>query len=486
MRLRQLCHSRSLQNISLFGVALILQKGAALLMLPIMAYYLSTTQLGTLELLASIGTFSALLVSLSLHEVLYRFAAPCKLMSEKKQVVNQVYSLTAIIALTFFLLAFAIVQNIVWHGELNTTTLSLLFACISLECLIAIGTAWLRIQDDKAKALVTITVSALVLQLSCVLLVLNYWPSVTGLLLCSLLSALYQCVALHWLNRYRIASISSAQLKRWLRYAAPLMFSALLAFTLNGAERWFIGGFSSLAQLGIYAIAAKFALALCILVQPFGMWWMPKRFECLAHSGEAKAVKISQCGLVYISLLAVAVFAIAKVFVLYALPTTFASAITFLALLIPAAMFKESYEIVNLGLLYRHQTRQLLILNLVCALLAVSLFWGLSSFGVVGVCFALAITQGVRAIGVMVLSQQAFTLPWQFSRLAMIFLCALIGVCALYFASHWLTGALSILLCFGVIIALAWPILHFQFTPRDPSQQGLQTAPSLNAHEEAL
>lgn len=86
----------------------------------------------------------------------------------------------------------------------------------------------------------------------------------------------------------------------------------------------------------------------------------------------------------------------------------------------------------------------------------------------------------------MVLSQRAFALPWQFFRLAMIFLCALIGVCALYFASHWLTGALSILLCFGVIIVLAWPILHFQSTPRESTQQGLQAAPLLNAHEEAL
>ncbi|MFA0697744.1 hypothetical protein AB4585_23860, partial [Vibrio sp. 10N.222.49.C9] len=88
-----------------------------------------------------------------------------------------------------------------------------------------------------------------------------------------------------------------------LRYSLPLMLSGLVAFGLNGAERWLMLEGESLAMVGQYAVAAKFALAMCVLVQPFGMWWMPKRFV-VANSNPLKAARTTELGIMYVCLLA--------------------------------------------------------------------------------------------------------------------------------------------------------------------------------------
>ncbi|ELP5729474.1 oligosaccharide flippase family protein [Vibrio vulnificus] len=473
--------TKSVQNISLFGIALLLQKGAALIMLPIMAHHLTAEQMGSLELLASIGAFSALVISFSLHEVLYRFTALYSTSDGKKQIVNQIYSFALLVAIIALLLGILVVMHFplplgLLDGAITRISLLLLLLCVCLECLIAIGTAWLRMQDDKAITLVKVSVSALVLQLSAVIIVLRFFPTVEAILTCSLLSALYQCLALHAIHRYQWTTLSWLQIKSWLHYAAPLVFSGVLAFSLNGAERWFIGGYTSLTQLGIYAIAAKFALAMCILVQPFGMWWMPKRFEYLQSKRYCEAAQISQVGLVYIAFLGVIVYALGKVFILHALPESFAPAIHFLALLIPAAMFKECYELLNLGVLFRKQTTLLFKINLVSAVIALSLFALLSQLGVMGIFLALALTQGARLSFISYFSQQALPLAWQHSRIIAVYSAALLGIMGPYLlAGLNVNEFVSLLLSIITLMIMTWlayPMLQLGSSSRKAEVQG--------------
>ena len=62
-------------------------------------------------------------------------------------------------------------------------------------------------------------------------------------------------------------------------YGLPIMGSGLLAFVLNGLDRLLIAESVSIEQLAIYSVALKFSIAVTLLMQPFGLWWMPKRFH---------------------------------------------------------------------------------------------------------------------------------------------------------------------------------------------------------------
>ena len=60
-------------NMLTYGIGLVISKGAALIMLPIIANYLAPSQIGRLDLLASIGAVAGIVVTFALHEALYRF-----------------------------------------------------------------------------------------------------------------------------------------------------------------------------------------------------------------------------------------------------------------------------------------------------------------------------------------------------------------------------------------------------------------------------
>lgn len=65
--------SKAMTNMSLFAIALVINKSISLLMLPVLPHFLTPEQMGKLELLTTFGVVTTLLVSFALHEALYRF-----------------------------------------------------------------------------------------------------------------------------------------------------------------------------------------------------------------------------------------------------------------------------------------------------------------------------------------------------------------------------------------------------------------------------
>ena len=76
------------------------------------------------------------------------------------------------------------------------------------------------------------------------------------------------------------------------------MGSGLLAFALNGIDRLLIAEYVSMEALAIYSVALKFSIAIPLLMQPFGLWWMPKRFALLnQYNGHQQVLHYSMIGL---------------------------------------------------------------------------------------------------------------------------------------------------------------------------------------------
>ncbi|MCG6295781.1 lipopolysaccharide biosynthesis protein, partial [Vibrio vulnificus] len=133
---------------------------------------------------------------------------------------------------------------------------------------------------------------------------LSWMPSITSILAASVMTHLVQVIWLQRLCRLPLIQPKAAQILDFILYSIPIALSGMVAFLMNGAERWVIATTDTIESLAFYAIAAKFALALCILVQPFGMWWMPKRFSVYLREGAQQAARITQYGLVWIAMLA--------------------------------------------------------------------------------------------------------------------------------------------------------------------------------------
>ena len=92
--------SKAMTNMSLFAIALVINKSISLIMLPVLPQFLSPEQMGKLELLTSFGVVTALLASMAMHEALYRFVGVEKDGKKKVTMLNQIYSLSVWIAAT--------------------------------------------------------------------------------------------------------------------------------------------------------------------------------------------------------------------------------------------------------------------------------------------------------------------------------------------------------------------------------------------------
>ncbi|WP_047043931.1 lipopolysaccharide biosynthesis protein [Vibrio mexicanus] len=416
-----------------YGISLFLVKGLSLIMLPFIARYLTPTQLGQLELLATTTAFFSLLVGLAMHESLYRFVGIVTNRNDKHRKASELYYACLFTSLILTLALILIVKSIDASSVgLNHYQLLLVAVVLCFESALAISLAWIRMQD-KASTFFKLSVVSALLQVMFVVVIVLHQPSVTLIFAAGVVVSFCQFLVLHFVNQFSFVLPKPSQLGQYVKYSVPLMLSALVAFGLSGAERWIIAYATSLETLGLYAIAAKFALAMCILVQPFGMWWMPKRFNTLNTQGPIAASKVTQYGMVYISLLGVAVGIGGQIFIQLALPDVYAGAATLLTLTIPLVLFKELTELVNIGLLNSKQTRTIFNINLACTFGGLALCYVLLPHGIVGIVGALMLAQLTKLLLVYYYSQKRTRLPYQVKSLCLV---VLIPLAALGLSLH--------------------------------------------------
>lgn len=443
-----------------YAIGIFLVKGISLLMLPLMAQYLEPAQLGKLELLAISSSFLGIFISVALHEALYRFAGEKSSHVEQKRIANQLFSLTLTVSMVVVALLLIIMMTIndlpSLISPLTTDELYVVIASLSLEGAIGVALAWIRMQN-RARQFLLISIATTLLQVSLIIIVLLTSPSVVRLLMATAVAHIFQFIIIQRTQRFAFSLPSIQYSSRYFKYCLPLMLSGLLAFGLNGAERWLILYATNLEQLGLYAIAAKFTLAMCILVQPFGMWWMPKRFNVIKQQGVKVAATYTQYGVVLIAVLAVGVAFFGQAFIIMALPDTFELAGKLLVATLAIAVFKELTELFNVGILVEKNTNTLLKINIVCTFSGLLIAFSVSSFGVWGILGAVFSVQVSRMLLVMIISQRLCSLPYQLSALISLFI---VTASLLLIASSALT--LTELILMSMVAPLLVLILAFK------------------------
>ncbi|ENC9835420.1 lipopolysaccharide biosynthesis protein [Vibrio fluvialis] len=451
-----------------YAFGLFATKGIALIMLPVLANHLSVQQIGQLELYTTSGVFIGMILGLALHESLYRFAGHETCQHRQRTIAGTIYTLACMVALISLCILILTIHGVARHvTALPATEMTLLAIGVSTEGVIGLQLAWLRMQD-KAKHFLLVTVCCCLLQVTLVVMSLSWMPSITSILAASVMTHLAQVIWLQRLCRLPLIQPKAAQTLEFILYSIPIALSGMVAFLMNGAERWVIATTDTIESLAFYAIAAKFALALCILVQPFGMWWMPKRFSVYLREGAKQAARITQFGLVWIAMLAAGIAYFAPMFITLALPASYAPAVQMVLLCLAAALFKELSELFNLGLLIAKQTGLLLRFNLMAVMVSALLIATMVSWGIVGIIAGLIGGQLTKLILVYRASQRACFLPYTLRRSTVILLIAFIH---LLLASHvhpWplqlLMSVLAPLSVFAVALLLgivsAQSVLH--------------------------
>ncbi|ATF09041.1 lipopolysaccharide biosynthesis protein [Candidatus Enterovibrio altilux] len=405
-----------LKQTLLYGSSIVLMKGISLLMLPFITHHLPQAEFGQLEIISSIAALGSVVVGLGLEDAMYRFIGADYDKEKRKRNSARIFTLTLLIGVVVIPSGWVLAEWLDAYvpGGLSTYQLRLVLLMLALEGCIAVPLGWLRMQN-RAYTFFSMAVGRAFFHAGLTVAMLFMDRGIDGILEASVIAAITQAIILTALQAKDTGFGFSASLtKQSLIYSLPIMASGLMAFSLNGLDRWVLAEVSSLKSVAQFGVAAKFALVVVLLLQPFSMWWMPKRFDILySVDGRAHAMRFTCYGLIVVMIIAVVVAILAPIAIRFLLPESYMLAAQFTALLIAAALFKEMSELLNLGSFAGETSYAQLAINTISAVIALStLWWWGNMYGVYGILLALAFTQGLRMILFFFISQSLYYLPY--------------------------------------------------------------------------
>ena len=452
--------SKAISHTLIYGLCLAVTKGLSLLMLPFITGHLSVEEYGRLEVISSIAILGSVIVGFGLEDALYRFAGSETNAAERLKKSSNIFIIAWLLSAIFlavvipvaFLVADALPQAISFHELLVTLVI------LAFEGVIAVPLGWLRMRD-RAVLFCIVALIRVVIQvgLTIAFLLLDY--GVIGVLLAGLCAAACQAFILSYLHFSDTGFFFKRKLSLSVgTYSVPLVLSGLVGFCMSGLDRWVLATFSSLEALALYGVAAKLSLAVVLLIQPFQMWWNPRRFTVMTHAnGEKEFVSIVSLGVFICILLSVLVVNWAPVAIRLFLSEEYIHAIPFIVLIVIGFALKEGVELINFGCLKGQTTQAQFYINLLSGALAVALMIPLAKYyDLNGVLCALIVAQLCRLIAFYLVGQVQYTIAYPIGRWLKLVALALVCLFLVSQAELMLDGSIlaNILTSFGASLCL--------------------------------
>ncbi|WP_431268820.1 lipopolysaccharide biosynthesis protein [Dankookia sp. P2] len=226
----------------------------------------------------------------------------------------------------------------------------LLGISVALEAAIGVPLAWLRMQNRAAAYAFVVILRG---TLHTLLLGLLLWQGfgIAGMLgagaAASLMAAM---VLLAGQARDTGIRMQPAAWRPLLAYGVPLIGSGLASFALGTADRWFLAGSVPAEALGHYALASKLALAMAFLMQPFELWWYPRRLGVWAAAdGALHSARLAGTGAA-VTLLAAGVATLAgPVLIRLATPAAYHPAAAMVPFVVVSLVLQSFGSLFNIG-----------------------------------------------------------------------------------------------------------------------------------------
>ncbi len=307
---------RLFSNASLYGAGILLTRFGALLLLPVYWIKLVPADFGIIGLTQALISFLGALFSLGLNEAMQRFYYDWN--SEQRP---RSLAVLWVFSIGF---SFLICLSLDWLGS---TLFSLLFSQVDFNpyLRIALWSAFatnvalmpitlLRVQE-RVMRFTQITVVAFLLQAGLTLyslFILNM--GVSGYLYAQLASTSLTAVYAIFLMRNIIRGpLQWHYLKAPLRYALPLVPTAILEGFTSFMDRFFLDKYIGLQQIGLYNLGNQFGSSLNVFNHVLKSAWVPFIYRACAEREDGPTI-LGKFSVYYVAALAVPALAIALLF----------------------------------------------------------------------------------------------------------------------------------------------------------------------------
>lgn len=410
-----------LNQSAFYGLSIFLMKGISLIMLPIYTHYLNPVDYGRLEVLVVFSNIASIALGFGLVEALYRFVGLADNEEDKKNNAAECLLVAAFIAAISYAIFHFYSADIakLLPGTITENELYLLGVALAVGGLINIPLAWLRI-TERAQLFFTISMLKVFIQVALTFYwLINGW-GITSVLAAGAVSAVIVAIILCLIQlKETQLTFSFRHIKSIVVYAGPIFIGGIATFTLSGMDRWLLADYFGAEEIAAYAIAIKFALVPTLLIQPFTLWWFPKRFSVLKeHNGKAINAHFAILGAIISVLICGSLGLVGPILIQYLTPQEYHDAMSILPWLLLCTLLKMLADLLNLGCFVEKNSQVQMRINLIaCGFGGLLLFILVPSFMIAGALSALILANTLRTALFYYYSQQKVYLPYKFGYL---------------------------------------------------------------------
>ncbi len=274
---------KTAQHSAIYAIGTMVSRLTGLVMLPIYTRYLTPADYGALTLFTIAIELMGILVGLRISQAMFRYYILEESEDQKKVIVSTVLVTVFISSLFGAMLLFLSSSplSVILFGSNEYEFEFQLFAfTLVTNALSAVGLSFIRARR-KPVFFVNVSIATLILQVSLnVYFIVMLDMHVKGVVFSSLISgsivAVLLSVYVFWLVGFHYSKSMAWKL---VQYVAPLILASLGTFFVAYADKYFIRIYSNLAEVGLYALAARVSSILGTINLSFNMSWMADRFE---------------------------------------------------------------------------------------------------------------------------------------------------------------------------------------------------------------
>ncbi|MES2651670.1 MAG: oligosaccharide flippase family protein [Bacteroidota bacterium] len=413
---------------AIYGLSKVIGQLISFFLIPLYTKYLSPEDYAVLSLVGILSVSFTLFSSFALDSTAYRFVGLMK--TYKYRIIYASSAHTLIILTSLILGAITLVcsgwiAKVLFDNANYSLYVSLgIFGAIA-GTLSTVPTAYFRILRKAKFVGTSLIINLSTSILSTILLVVVFKFGVTGALLGNLIGNLASTIFLSVSAPIWKFTFSLKINKKLIAYAAPIFPHKVLAFLFPVYSQLALKEYTSLKEVGYYAIAWKFCTPFMLFIGTFQQAWSPYKFEILRNQPNPQAT-FSKLFNIYV-LISGTLFLISaglgSEVLKFTTPSNFHDSAKYVPYLALIPLIQGMYFMLGTGQEFSKSPKILPLIS-GCGLIAVLISCTLliPSYAVAGLGLSMAIGWLVMAIGTYIYSNSLYKIPYNWKLVFVVFL----------------------------------------------------------------
>lgn len=270
-----------------------LQLGSFLL-LPLLARYLTVDQFGIMAILLVFGAIVREIAELGILTAITRIYFDFKNEKNKKEVLGTSFvmlHLTGILIVLIFLPISKIISNIVLGSPQFSYLFTLLILSLYFDSIFNFHLSVLRVKNCSLQFVFQSLFKLLIFVLITVYFVVSLERGLEGVFEAGLLSSLISFIMSHcFLLRKLSIAFNRDMAREIMQFGLPFVPTRILSLILTSSDRYLLGLFSSINQVGLYTMGYKIGMFVNVFVIiPFNLAW-PQQIKPVSESRNADEI----------------------------------------------------------------------------------------------------------------------------------------------------------------------------------------------------